>query len=439
MWAQYIRVSSERQSRDDRYGLDRQRREIKRYLEHQGFEGVPFEFSDIISGTVEDRVGFEEMLSSARSGFIRQVVVSEYDRLGRNMFTSFALMGEMVRTGLEVHSSQDGKFDPNSSRDRRDFAMRSGDADSELERIKRRLYSGTLDKVRSGKPSRPLDAFGWLNGTVNENERSVLLWMYERALEVPVTTITAELTARGVKPRRGGQAWHFSSVRKILSNPLYIGQYQFGLKGERISIAVPPLVDLELFNSVQKSIASRRRGQRYGGRVLFDFQGKIFCAVCGSAMAGTAYKKTGYYRCWKGQTTCSHKVNYHADAIHAAVREVLQSEFSSVESLIPISSPRRADIGALRGQLETQLTRIEQAYEAGAYSLEKFQNKKRSIEVSLESLENAKPIKVEFDSSNASEVINKTLKIESLKDIAETVRLKVFVNPLAGLTVEIGV
>lgn len=399
---------------------------------------MPLEFSDIISGTVEERDGFEEMLSSARAGFIRQVVVSEYDRLGRNTFTSFALMGEMVRAGLEVHSAQDGQFDPNSSRDRRDFAMRSSDADSELERIKRRLYAGTLDKVRSGKPSRPLDAFGWSNGTVNESERDVLLWMYQRALEVPVTTITAELTARGVKPRRGGQAWHFSSVRKILSNPLYIGRYQFGLKGERISIAVPPLVDLELFESVQKAIASRQRGQRYGGRVLFDFQGKIFCSVCGAAMVGNAYKETGYYRCWKHKT-CSHRVNYHAATIHDAVREVLQSEFSSVESLTPITSPPRADIGALRGQLETQLTRIEQAYEAGAYSLEKFQDKKRSIEVSLKSLENTKPVKVEFDLNKASELIKKTLKIASLKDIAEAVRLKVFVNPMAGLTVEIGV
>ncbi|HEX2863358.1 MAG TPA: recombinase family protein, partial [Deinococcales bacterium] len=124
--AAYIRVSTDRQARDDRYGYARQEAEIRAYVERAGLPPLAGTFQDAISGTRERRGGFDDLLNAGPrgAGLYDLVVYSEVDRLGRNTLTAFSLLLELLKAGYQVHSAYDGRFDPADLRSRRQFAER---------------------------------------------------------------------------------------------------------------------------------------------------------------------------------------------------------------------------------------------------------------------------------------------------------------------------
>lgn len=71
-----------------------------------------------------------------------------------------------------------------------------------------------------------------------------------------LATIASRLERRGVPTKRGG-AWHPSTVRYILRNPLYAGRRRS--KGGRWEGSHPALVDGALFAKVQRRLEARRR------------------------------------------------------------------------------------------------------------------------------------------------------------------------------------
>ena len=386
-WASYIRVSSDKQTKDDRYGFPRQRRENLTYL--KAYEELsPLKFKDVISGTKESRDYFEKLLTAARAGRVTRVVVSEYDRLGRNLFTSFALMGEMVRAGLEVHSALDGVFDPNSSKSRQEFARRSSEADSELERITRRMYGGNLEKARSGKPINPLRTYGWDKGTVNEHKRGVLEWAARESLTRGLDQICNDLNARDEPPPGRGVKWHHSTLRQMLTNSVYIGLYAFGRKGERITVNVPPLLEGELFHSVQVALTSRHKGQRQGSRLEYELQGRIFCGLYDSAMSGYRPGKTTHFYYFCRSTLkemgakCQHRTYYRVTDIHSAVRQQLQDLTKNATSLEKaLERPILIrDTTTERKRLTERLAWAKAAYLGGVFSLEEYTIEKQKLE-----------------------------------------------------------
>ncbi len=445
-WASYIRVSSDKQTRDDRYGFPRQRREILEYL--KPFDATnPLEFKDVISGTKESRDDFERMLKTARASGVTRVCISEYDRLGRNLFTSFALMGEMVRAGLEVHSALDGKFDPNDSKSRRDFASRSSEADSELERITRRMYGGKLEKARSGKTINPLNGYGWNKGVINEHEKSVLEWAAREALHRGLVGICAELDARGEKPPARGTKWHHSTLRQILRNPVYIGQYQFGRKNERITVQVPALLDLELWHTVQAALSSRTKNTREGKRMDFELQGRIFCAECGSYMSGYQPQKKSfkYYFCRKTlkikNQTCTHRTYYRAEELHDAVTSSLKNLLLSPEMLeksLQRPAPTK-DTTIERKRLTDRLGRARAAYLNGIDTLEEYTAEKTKLELAIQNIQLEPKPAPPRDTKRTHQILSEAFKSHSsLREIAKAFILTVRVGFKGKIKLEIG-
>src|SRR5262249_46641837 len=143
------------------------------------------------------------------------------------------------------------------------------------------------------------------------------------------------LQARGIPSPRGNKYWDRTTVWGILRNPAYMGQARFGktrlgprrprlrplrgqstqphrsgsvydtLPAEQIAIAVPALVDEEMFQAVTAQFQEnrrRRRESRKGSRYLLS--GLLACAQCGYAYYGKRLYRSGrrvrdyaYYRC----------------------------------------------------------------------------------------------------------------------------------------------
>jgi site-specific DNA recombinase len=393
-WASYARVSSDGQTGLDKYGLERQDRDNDKYIRALGYEGTITQYRDVITGTKETRLEFERLLEDARVHKITRVCIPEVDRLARNVFLSFGLIAELWLTGLEVHNSQKGIIDPKSGRSRREFAQDAIEADAELEKITRRMYAGKLDKVRSGKPARPLDAYGWNKGEIQPDEHAILREMFDSIRSSGLVTIARDLNARGV-PGPTGKLWNNTSVRLILTNPVYIGRYEFGRQGERLTLTVPALIDTHDFHAAQAALSRRKTGQGRIGSRLEDFPltGRFKCAVCGYAMtSATPDARNLYYVCSRGRQVrtepaarCTHRQHYRTADVHAIVQAELEriaQDPNLIAAAMP-DAPAPRDTTAERKRLEMRLTRARASYEAGIDTLEEYAQTKTDVKTRL--------------------------------------------------------
>lgn len=162
-----------------------------------------------------------------------------------------------------------------------------------------------------------------------------------------------------------------------------------------ISIPVPPIVEIELFDSVQEQLReNQRRAQirRKGSRFLL--QGLICCAQCGYALCGNTRAtpdggEHGYYRCtgtdkyrFGGDRVCE-STSVRIDLLDSAVWQQVRSVLDHPERLAQ-EYRRRMEAPHQRGDelttTQAQLARLQQgvgrlidSYTGGLISKEEFE------------------------------------------------------------------
>lgn len=457
-WAKYLRVSSDLQAKDDRYGLPRQRYEIDGLLRSLGVDPTQVrEFVDVISGTKERREALDRLLELARAGQITHLALSQNDRLARNFFTAAALMGEMIEAGLEVWFAVGGRFDPTDPRSRRDFALDSADSDYDHAKIVKRLYDGKLAKARGnpytgqpGRPPVPVRAYGHPdNAAATEAERQTARWIFEHICHAGEYVTARTLNERGIPPPRGA-LWRASSIRAILRNPVYKGEYQYGRRGERVSVPVTALVTAEEWARANEAVRQRRRsGGRLPGSRLADFplQRHIFCGLCGGAMSGyqPSQKSHRYYFCRRtlyreSARSCEHNIYHRADELHAAVLEALRGLRYDPERLreaIRVAIPEPARLEMDQAILEQRRANLITLYETGRISLAQFDERMARLdELGQRLLQPPQPIPV----ASAEDVARRLEELweQPLHILARDLRLRVTVTPPGLISLEVG-
>jgi len=125
-----------------------------------------------------------------------------------------------------------------------------------------------------------------------------------------VETVAKDLNTRGIKPWGRSKLWHKSYVRKILSNPAAIGEYQphhmvDGTRkpiGDAVEDYYPAVVEKDTFFRVQEVF--RSKGKKSGGRngAISNLFGHLArCYTCRASMSfvnkGKAPKGNQYLVC----------------------------------------------------------------------------------------------------------------------------------------------
>ena len=139
--------------------------------------------------------------------------------------------------------------------------------------------------------------------------------------QMGVKAIVKHLNGRGIFTRDGGR-WGIGQVHRVLTRRTYIGEHQFNKRSktkelkpeeEVITVQVPPLVERETFDAVQKLLQARNPKTELPARVVIGptlLTGICYCGNCGGAMTirtgkGGRYR---YYACSikarQGETGC---------------------------------------------------------------------------------------------------------------------------------------
>lgn len=316
----YIRVSTGLQAIDG-YSLDSQEQLCLQKAKELNINNINLEMyrEEGVSGEDIDRPELNRLRNDVTQGLINKVICVHPDRLSRDLTDKLLICRELQKHGVDL-IFVDTEY-KNTPEGQLFFNMQSVIAQYELSLIRKRTTRGRLEAVRKEKKVMPMRVapFGFdlieSKLEINENEAFFVKKIYEWYVNDKLTLreIGEKLYSLGVEPKRGeSKNWSASSIRRVLSSPIYIGQYTYNrrqskkVKGEKtpsgnpkkvlnereesewITIDVPSIIDEELFKLAQEQ---KIRNTRKSGNQKFDYLLKslLRCGKCGRLYQATTY------------------------------------------------------------------------------------------------------------------------------------------------------
>jgi len=258
----YCRVSTEEQARDG-FSIHAQIDKLKKYAEVNDWEIKDFYIDDGISGkNLVERPEVIRLINDVKNGFVNNVLVYKLDRLTRSVKDLIYLI-EIFDKYNCTFNSQTEKIDTSNAVGRMFIKIIGIFAEFERENLAERVSFGYEQKTKEGNYTNCNGVYGYdyvigKGLKVNNYEKIIVNNIYNWYLDgKSMLAIACMLSKNGIKTKRGGK-WRQSTIRSILTNPLYIGKVRYGLhkksgfeiKGKDIQ----SIISLEKFNKVQSKL-----------------------------------------------------------------------------------------------------------------------------------------------------------------------------------------
>jgi site-specific DNA recombinase len=291
-----MRVSSDDQAREGT-SLDAQLSECRRYvLAHQW--PIDGEFTDVMSGTRDDRPRYQALLSRVRQLRAQKVpvvvVVAALDRFGRRMLERVRCREELKALGVTTHSVREGGEVSDLVAN-----ILASVAQEEVARLGMRIRSTWAHLSAQGwrKIGGNGVAWGYRSRVATEAERKAgsprtvvepdpvaapyARELFERIAAGEPTRSVTRWAASLPDEARGGRALTRRTVQDMLVAPGYAGLITHdGPLGQW-----EPIVDAVTFSRVQERMEGQHRMPRQAsGRYLLT--GFLRCPLCGARMRG---------------------------------------------------------------------------------------------------------------------------------------------------------
>lgn len=346
---------------------------LEQYCEQQGWEIVAVYQDDGYTGLNMNRPDLQRMLRAIERKQIDLVITKDLSRLGRNYLETGRLLEEFFpRHGVRYIALNDSV---DSDKENNDIAPFKNILNEFYSRdVSKKVHSSYLTKAKTGQFTGCLAPFGYKKSPENRNQLIIdedTAWIVRRIFEyarnghgpnyIRRKLEQEEIPApvwwnrqKGLRnkkskfeiadPERGRFMWDFTTIKEILSNPVYIGaiasqktDYRFKtgwIKDKKpeewivVEDMHEPIIDRETYEIVQSKVRSRKRPDAWGNFGIFA--GLLKCGQCGSAMnvrITNSKAREKIFTCSKynkyGVAHCSqHRIKY--DVLYGIVLEQIR-------------------------------------------------------------------------------------------------------------------
>ena len=446
--ALYARVSTDLQEKEET--IRSQLAAVARYAEEKGFRTSPaLTYTDEgYSGSHLDRPALDELRDHAREGRFDVLVVLCPDRLARKYAYQVLLLEELGRTGTEIHFCERPLSD--SPDDQLLLQIQGAVAEYERAKIIERSRRGRLHRARMGELAPGRVPYGYRraakryggDGQIHIDEepaavvRQIFEWYDEEGSSL--CGVTSKLNRSPFKTWAGNDFWSPSTVRNILRCEWYIGKAYYNRRkitrnphpytaipskkaprnlitwrpeAEWIEVAVPAILDEELFRRVQARFEENRRfaRRRLQDEEAYLLRGLLKCGECGAAYVAktSRYQRKHresvfrYYGCgWRSNRPlgietpdCTNETlrSDGADGVvwttvlgllldSDSLNQGLSSWIEQVTSSAPGPEAPLLKAQARLEELRRQRERLTDAYQSGALPLDLFRSRMQAIE-----------------------------------------------------------
>lgn len=230
----YIRVSTEGQVGDDKFGIDSQKQSILLYANENGYNIVEWFIDKAVSGVKDNRPELDKILygTDVTNPPYEAVIVAKSDRMARDIKLYFYYLYTLEKKNIKLLSVCE-QFDDDNGLSGIYRSIMLFVAEQERRNIAMRTSGGRRIKAKAGGYSGGRSPYGYKvensQLVINEDEVPIVKAVFE-GLDAGRTLwdIADGLTAAGYTTRKG-TPFRESNVRSIRDNrPFYEGMYKYG-------------------------------------------------------------------------------------------------------------------------------------------------------------------------------------------------------------------
>jgi site-specific DNA recombinase len=260
----YLRVSTEDQARNG-WSIEGQYDDLRDYCNRKKYKVVRVYKDEGFSGSNLERPALKKMLADASNNVFDVVVVWKYDRLSRDEIDFPLIIHNLKKFDINVESMNEPT--PNDGSPYSEFIVGLLGLMASLERKMFLMRSKMGQKIRfkNGLYLGGTPPYGY---SYNEESGELELHpveskyakiIFEKYREFNnLNSVRNYLEKEGAPTKRSAR-WCSQSIRRILSNRIYIGEYSFG--DMKIQKENYKLIDEELFNEVQEHVTVEDFGE----------------------------------------------------------------------------------------------------------------------------------------------------------------------------------
>lgn len=333
----YYRYSSDAQ-RDA--SIDQQRNAAIEYAKTHNYHIIK-EYEDrAMSGSREDRPGFQQMLEEVKLLRPAYLILWKTDRLSRDRIDS-AIAKKILRdAGCEIVYVAEAMPEDEAERVLIE-SIQEGLAQHFLIQHRKNvtrglnynaencLYNGRVTLGYIGKPD--------CRYKIDSKTAPIVKMIYKKYADgVPMKKIMEELNDAAIKTVKGND-FTINSLRYILKNRAYIGEYKWG--EHIIPGGMPQIIENDLFDRVQEKLEQNKHGgnkaviekhpEMLGRAPVYWLRDHMRCGLCGSSVHGiSGTSKQGkihyYYACLNHRKHKCEKKNVNKAKIETIVIYILQ-------------------------------------------------------------------------------------------------------------------
>ena len=419
--ALYLRLSRDDGDKNESNSITNQRNILTTYVEQiPEFKIEEIYVDDGFSGTNFNRPDFMRMMDDIYEGKINCVIVKDLSRLGRNYSETARYIDEIFpRLNIRFIALNNSIDTASSTMNAATQCISVGVTNV----INESLAATTSVNVRAtlnhnrqqGKFIGSFACYGYKKSeddhhklVIDPETAPIIRDIFNRFISgESILSITRHLNTLGIpnpsayksmnnpnyKPQSNSGLWVDSTVRRILSNEMYIGNMVQG-KNEKISYKIKqnrsidknkwiiventhqPIIDQDTFNKAQSLFNKSTRISPKADSVDL-FSGFMRCSNCNY----TLNKKTNthsygtyeYYRCTtrtkKGKNTCECGHTIRIDKLEKAVLKSLQFMIKTAVNMDEIIKSAN-----LSGKIRTDETLLERKLQKESSQLEKYKS-----------------------------------------------------------------
>jgi len=389
----YIRVSTLDQVREG-FSLSEQKLQLKSYCKSKGYKIYKIYSDEGISAkTGNKRPSFDEMMNDVKLKNINIIVSFKMDRLTRSVYDNEKLMKFVNSQGCDLDCLAD-ESNTMTSNGRMVLRIMTTVSQAEIERTSERTKVGLAGAIRVGHiPSlTPL-------GFKRQDKKLVIDTMTSDIIKRVYNLYSLGYSHQKISNTFNNEnllnkTWYDSTISKILSNPIYKGDYITN-KGKDNQMyyedVVDKIVSKELWEDCQ--VQKKRNARHFERSAIYLFTNKLKCPYCNCFLGGRATKKKNgkryfYYSCIKCKTNINeNKVFMQMLGI---IYNLVQLDDFMNNHLTPFIKHKTSiddtDYGKEINSLDKELDRIKTAYIKGIVKLNTFDNEIKQIDYKKEVL-----------------------------------------------------
>ena len=297
----YARYSAGPKQTDQ--SIEGQVRVCRKYCEEHDMEVTEIYADKHISGKTDDRPEFKRMIADSALGKFDAVCVYKTDRFSRSKIDSVIYKKQLKDNGVKLCYA--AETIPEGPEGIILESLMEGLAEYYSAELAQKIRRGMYETAMKGKVLGNNIPYGYhadaeRHYEIDDEESEVVKLIYDLFLrDYTVAEIKRKLTALGYMTR-AGKPFAFSTLKRILSNPAYIGVYS--ACGFTIENKIPVIIEKEKFIMAQKKIKDMKQTRTPAASDTYLLSGKLICGNCDRPMSGycgTSHtgKKHYYYRC----------------------------------------------------------------------------------------------------------------------------------------------